>query len=92
MRLTSLSLVNCQLKQDAQEVLDAVATNATLEYLDLTGNQFGDKGTYALAKGVKAAAGLEPGTSDAQTKNKQTRNSCSCRGRCGWGPPRQPSN
>jgi len=51
-RLTRLSLANCNLKQDIIEVIDALSGNKSLEQLDISGNGIGDKGVYALAKGV----------------------------------------
>ena len=51
-RLTRLSLANCNLKQDAAEVIDALSGNKSLEHLDISGNGIGDKGVYALAKGA----------------------------------------
>ena len=50
--LTHLSLVNCTLKHDVLEVIDAFTTNTSLTHVDLTGNQFGDRGTFALSKGA----------------------------------------
>jgi hypothetical protein len=49
--LEYLSLANCGLKTDILDILDAIGENERLLRLDVSGNQFGDKGAYALSKG-----------------------------------------
>jgi len=55
-RLEYLSLANNGLKADVLDILDSIGSNETIIKLDISGNQFGDKGTYALSKGGPSKA------------------------------------
>jgi len=50
--LEYLSLANSGLRGDILDIFDSLGSNETLLKLDVSGNQFGDKGTYALSKGT----------------------------------------
>eukprot|EP00794_Sanderia_malayensis_P018868 gene18868-20768_t len=51
--LTSLSLTDCRLRQDAGIIIDSLGTNEALQNFDISGNFIGDEGARLLAKALQ---------------------------------------